>query len=337
MARSIQDIDFVLLDSYSLLFRAFYAFPLSLTSPDGELTNATFGFTKLLLDMMQKIHPDYLVAAIDMGEPTFRHEAFVDYKANREEAPNELKQQIKFMQQILEVLNVPTLGFVGYEADDVIGTIATDLREEHPDKNVGIFTGDRDSFQLVGESVYVIMPATGRGRSGLDLVDSERVIDKFSVRPDQVVDYKALCGDASDNIPGVKGVGPKTAAQLLHEFGTLQRIYLGLALAANQQEVLDAFKVTLDEATKSDLAAKAAALSPSVIRKLTADQENAFLSQKLAQIDTRVPLDFDIEQARVNEYDKALATEVFTHLGFRSLLKQLPNDRFETAIQESLF
>ncbi len=336
-ARSIFDIDFILLDSYSLLFRAFYAFPLSLTAPDGQLTNATFGFTKLLLDMMDKIHPEYLVAAVDMGQPTFRHEQFVEYKANREEAPDELKQQIRFMHDILEVLNVPTLGFVGYEADDVIGTLATQLREAHPDKNVGIFTGDRDSFQLVGDSVYVVMSARGRGRNGLELIDTEKVIDSLAVRPDQVVDYKALCGDASDNIPGVRGVGPKTAAQLLHTFGTLQKIYFAVAMIAGEEQLISELGVTLTEVEREELQAKGKSISASVVKKLIEGHDNAFLSQQLAQIDTQVPLDFDIHQAKISEYDKEKASTLFTQLGFRSLIRHLPNDRFETAIQESLF
>lgn len=337
-AQSIHDIDVVLLDSYSLLFRAFYAFPLSLTSPQGELTNATFGFTKLLLDMMKKINPRYLIAAVDMGEPTFRHEQFVDYKANREEVPNELKQQIKFMYQVLEVLNVPTLGFVGYEADDVIGTIATRLRENEAEKNVGIFTGDRDSFQLVGESVYIVLPARSRGNgNGLELIDTEGVIDRFSVRPDQVVDYKALCGDASDNIPGVKGIGPKTAAQLLHSFDNLENIYIGLALASDHPEWLVVMNIAVSEEDRARWQVLAQELSAGVVKKLVEGQESAFLSQQLARIDTQVPLNFDLQQAQITEYDKAKATALFTQLGFRSLLKDLPEDRFETAVQESLF
>jgi DNA polymerase-1 len=328
-----QSLDVVLLDSYSLLFRAFHAFPLSLTAPDGRLTNAVFGFTKLLLDVLAQVQPKYLIAAIDMGKPTFRHEQFVDYKANREEAPNELKQQIKDMLAVLDVLEIPTLGFEGYEADDVIGTLATKLRADQADLKVGIFTSDRDSFQLVGGSVFALFPAT-KQHQGLQLIGVEEVIDRFGVRPDQVVDYKALCGDASDNIPGVRGIGPKSAQKLLATFDTLERLYTAIALTAGKESFLD---IQLTEAEKAELKELGSSLGATTLQKLSESIENAFLSQKLAQIDRDVPLTFSLDQAQVSSYDKEKTIELFTTLGFRSLLKHLPADAVEKGIQESLF
>lgn len=326
-------LDVVLLDCFSLLFRAFHAFPLSLTAPDGRLTNAVFGFTKLLLDVLQQVEPKYLIAAVDMGKPTFRHAEYVDYKANREEAPNELKQQIKDMYAVLQVLEIPTLGFEGYEADDVIGTLATKLRTENPQLKVGVFTSDRDSFQLVGGSVSALFPGN-KQHQGLQLIGAEEVIDRMGVNPEQIVDYKALCGDASDNIPGVRGIGPKGAQKLLATFGTLERLYMGIALAAGKEFFMD---IQVSDAEKKELKQLGETLGGTVVQKLSESVENAFLSQKLARIDTDVPLTFSLEQAQVSSYDKEKTIALFTQLGFRSLLKSLPADSVEKGIQESLF
>lgn len=272
-----------------------------------------------------------------MGKPTFRHTEFVGYKANREEAPSELKAQIHRMYEVLQALSIPTLGMEGYEADDVIGTLATRLREAHSDLNVGIFTGDRDSFQLVGKNVYVICPSKN-GKNGLELIDTEGVIDRFGVRPDQVVDYKALCGDASDNIPGVKGVGPKSAQKLLSEFETLHNLYRGLALAGGKAEWLAAMgDIGVDAQQDTQIQERASKLPQKLVEKLMLDHDNAFLSQKLARIDTQVPLNFELADAKVNEYNKSQAITVFDEMGFRSLKTLLPSDDFEQAVQESLF
>lgn len=334
MAPQLAEIDVVVVDAFSLLFRAFHAFPLSLTSPDGQLTNAIYGFTRMLLDVLKKIRPEYLVVATDKGKPTFRHEAYVEYKANREEAPHELTAQIDRMYEVLAALNIPTIGIEGYEADDVIGSLARWLRGNHPELKVGIFTGDRDAFQLVGENIFVLSPPRKRNEE-LAIVDAEEVFSRMGVRPDQVVDYKALCGDASDNIPGVKGIGPKTAAQLLGQFDSLQRLYAGIALAAGQPEEI--VGLPLSEAEKTVLVSLAEKLSPSTVQKLAGAQESAWLSQKLAQIDTDVPLDFSLASARLSDYDKAGALALFDALGFQSLKKSLPEDTFEAGVQASLF
>ncbi len=330
----LRELDLVIIDAFSLLFRAFHAFPLSLTSPSGELTNAIYGFTRLLMDALRKIEPKYLVVATDKGQPTFRHQAYVEYKANREEAPHELTGQIDRLYEVLAALNIPTIGVVGYEADDVIGSLARRLRAENPELKVGILTGDRDAYQLVGENIFVIAPPRQRHEE-VSVIGVEEVFARMGVRPDQVVDYKALCGDASDNIPGVKGIGPKTAAQLLEKFGSLPRIYAGLALAAGQPEEIVGLPLTDEE--KQELIALIKSLSPGVVTKLASAQESAWLSQKLAQIDTDVPLEFTLESASLSDYDKAKALDLFDELGFQSLKKHLPKDRFEEAVQESLF
>ncbi len=318
-------IDIVIVDAFSLLFRAFHSFPLSLTSPDGQLTNAVFGFTRLLLDLIKRVKPEYLIVGTDMGKPTFRHVEYTQYKANREEAPHELTGQIGHMKAILEALNIPTLGVEGYEADDVIGTLVETLRKDHPEKVIGIFTGDRDSFQLIQDNVFVLLPDK-LNKGGLVYVDPEGVIARFGVRPDQVVDYKALCGDASDNIPGVRGIGPKSASMLLMKFDTLNRLYGMLGLAT--EELSDDDRVVLQPQLDS--------LTPSTIKKLADSVEDAFTSQRLARIDCAVPFEFTLEQAKLCDYNKELAHELFTFLGFNSLKKLLPSDTFEQQVELSV-
>lgn len=313
--RHLSEIDIVIVDAYSLLFRAFYAFPATLTTSTGQPINAVYGFTRILLDAMTRIEPRYLVVAVDMGKPTFRHTAYEAYKANRPAAPEEIVTQIPYMLQMLQALQIPTLGVEGCEADDVIGTLATRLPVEQPDLEVGIMTGDKDSFQLVRDGVTVLLPGKEKN-GGFRVVDVEGVTDILGVRPDQVVDYKALCGDASDNIPGVKGIGPKTAAQLLHHFGTLEAV---LAAATDPTTTL------------------AAPLTAGVQRKLVEDQESARLSQQLARIDRQVPLEFVLEDATLSSYDKPHAIEFFHSLGFESLVKKLPLDNDEALVQATLF
>lgn len=310
--QTLQDIDILLVDAFSLLFRAFHSFPLHLTTKDGELTNAVYGFTRLLLDALRKTNPEYVVVAVDMGKPTFRHEAFAAYKANREEAPQELTAQIGRLYQVLQVMNIPTLGVEGYEADDVIGTLVQRLRVDYPQMRIGVLTGDRDAYQLVDDRVVILQPPR-QSKGGIDLVDADEVQARMGVRPDQIVDYKALCGDSSDNIPGVKGVGPKTAVALLGQFQSLTALYQ--ALHAGQLE----------------------GVTPGVQAKLLAGESSADISQQLATIDRMVPVAFTLESARLNDYDKAATLALFQELGFSSLQKLLPNDSFESAVQASLF
>lgn len=330
------DFDFIILDSFSLLFRAFHSFPLTLTSPKGELTNAVYGFTRLLLDSLEKLTPEYFVAATDMGKPTFRHQQFTQYKATRTEAPSELKSQIHFMYEMLDALNMPTLGVVGYEADDVIGTLVTRVRQEHPDFKIGVLTGDRDSFQLVQENVWILQPPR-KSKGWFEIVDTVKVHEHFGVAPNQVVDYKALCGDSSDNIPGVKGIGPKTASKLLQDFGTLERLYAAIALGSGLDIPTERGLAEIPEAEKQTLVDAIKKVSTGTLTKLAENQENAWISQQLARIDTQVPLDFLLEQAKLCDYDKGKANQLFDELGFSSLKKHLPNDTFEQQVQASLF
>jgi DNA polymerase-1 len=307
--------DLIVFDCYSVLFRAFHAFPETLTSSTGEATNGVYGFTKMVLDVLAEIRPEYVIATVDMGKPTFRHEAFVEYKANRDEAPASLKDQIPFMHEVLAALAIPTLGVEGYEADDVIGTIVTQFAQQNPDVSIGIFTGDKDAYQLVTEQVSVLRPGR-KPKESWRVVDREGVIDGLGVTPEQVPDYKALCGDASDNIPGVRGIGPKTAQKLLAAAQTLENLY-----------------TVLEDTSKPfpwDI-------SSAIQQKLLDGKRDAFMSQQLATIDRNVPISCTLEQAKLSDYDKAEAHAVFEKFAFRSLIKRLPADDFEQGVQSSLF
>lgn len=307
--------DCIIFDCYSVLFRAFHAFPETLTTVDGRPTNAAYGFTKMVLDVLNEVRPEYVIAAIDMGKPTFRHEAFVDYKANREEAPASLKEQIPLMKESLAALAIPTLGVEGYEADDVIGTVVRQLTAQDPNLTVGIFTGDRDLYQLVNDQIYVLRPGR-KPRETWRHVDREGVIEGLGVSPEQVPDFKALVGDASDNIPGVRGIGPKTAQKLLATTGTLDALYVRLEDAAQKESL---------------------GISAAVQQKLVDGKKDAYMSQQLATIDCKVPVSFTLDLARVSDYDRVVAEEVFERFGFRSLIKRLPADDFERGVQASLF
>ncbi len=314
---------FLLIDGHALIYRAFYAFP-NLTDPQGKLVNAVYGFCRILLSAINDFTPQYAAVTFDHPKPTFRHQEFDDYKAHRPEMPDELKPQIAIIKEVVEALNLPQFELAGYEADDLIGTINYKL-DNCPDE-LGVMgglqeqlltvvvTGDKDLLQLVDDSTHVWLP--GRGRQPDREYDQAAVKQDLGIRPDQVVDFKALMGDSSDNIPGIKGVGQKTATKLLHHADSLKKLY----------ELLEKPGFTQDEVLKGAL-----------LKKLKNNKEQAFLSQKLAKIEQQVPLELNLGQCQVNSYDKAKVVELFQALDFKSLIKMLPSDQFEQDIQEALF
>lgn len=305
----------ILIDGHALVFRAFHAFP-PLTTTDGELVNAVYGFSRILLKVIKDLEPHYIAVAFDMAKPTFRHTSFAGYKAQRKETPSELLSQLGRVKEVVEALNIPIFGIEGYEADDVIGTIATKMGSK--DCKVIIVTGDRDAYQLVRDGVVTVYMPPRKNDEAREY-GSEDVVDAMGVNPDQIIDYKALAGDASDNIPGVSGIGPKTAVQLLNAFGSLEGIYEALKEPA---KLTPEQKLILKEKT---------------VEKLVNDYENAMLSQKLATIDTNVPLDFKIDDCLVSGYEKKKVVDLFLKLGFKSLVQALPEDEFEQGVQDALF
>ena len=247
----------VLIDGHALAYRMFFALPLeAFTTKEGEPTNATYGFTRTLMELILADNPpEYLAVSFDLGR-TFRDDLFDEYKGTREKMPDELRVQIERIREVVQALNIPVLELENYEADDVLGTVAQQAKPH--DVPVHIITGDRDLLQLVDANTRVELPT--RGNRPPEIYDDAAVIEKFGVRPDQIVDYKAMVGDTSDNIPGVRGVGPKTATKLLNEYETLDAIY----------DNIDAIKGATH-------------------KKLVEGKDNAYLSQKLARNRHRRP------------------------------------------------
>jgi DNA polymerase-1 len=278
-----------LLDSNGLIYRAFYALPY-LTTSDGRPTNAVYGFTAMLLKVLDEVRPDYILAAFDRPEPTFRHKAYADYKAHREAMPNDLRPQIGLCKQVLEVLRIPSVDAPGFEADDVIATLAR--QAEARDMDVVVVSGDLDTLQLVDDHVHVLV--TSRGVSEGVVYDEARVRERFGFAPAQLTDYKSLHGDASDNIPGVAGIGEKTASALVQRFGSVE------ALLERVDQVPARHRATLQAA-----------------------REQVLRSKALATLVRDVPIAVAWESLRRQEPDYAAVEVLFRDLDFRLLLDRV--------------
>jgi DNA polymerase I len=281
----------VLIDGHSLAFRAFHALPLSLTAPGGELTNAVFGFTSMLLNTLREQQPEYVAVAFDVGR-TFRHEMYPQYKGHRERMPDELATQIERIKQVVETLNIPIFTRDGFEADDVLATLA--LQAEALGVTSLIVTGDRDILQVVDGAISVL--TSGRQFSDTIIYTPQGVEEKYGLRPDQLVDLKALVGDKSDNIPGVRGIGDKGATTLLQKYGSLEAIYSHLD------------EVTPDRTRKA----------------LEEGKPDAALSQELGRIIIDVPIQLDLVACHTRDYDRNKVVALFQELAFRSLVAHLP-------------
>ena len=284
-----------LIDGHALAYRTYFALTsgtgAGFRTRSGEPTAGVYGFTSVLLRLLEQERPDYLAVAFDIGR-TFRDDMFADYKGTREKMPDDLRTQMERIRQLVDAFNIPRLELEGYEADDVLGSVARSAVKQG--LGVKIITGDRDLLQLVNPRVIVSLP--GRSLSESKDYLPEDVEQALGVRPDQVVDYKALMGDKSDNIPGVAGVGEKTASSLLQTYDTLDNIYANLGK-----------------------------LSAGVRKKLEAGRENAELSRKLARIVTDLDIPLDLEQARPHAFDPATIEALFRELEFRTLLPRLIN------------
>jgi DNA polymerase-1 len=282
-----------LIDGHALAYRAYFALQTTgLSTSRGEPTHAVYGFCLMLLNVLEEEHPDYLAVTFDVGE-TFRHEQYAEYKATRDKAPDDLHQQVERIKQVVESFGLPVLTAEGYEADDVLGTIARQAEDEGVETL--IVTGDRDTFQLITPMTKVLI--SGRRFSDREIYDEDRVAERYGgLKPPQLVDMKGLTGDTSDNIPGVRGVGDKTAIKLLKTYGTLEEIY------AHLDEVSGRFR-----------------------SKLEAQRETAFLSRELGRIVTDAPVTLDLEACRLADYDREGVRAIFQELEFRSLLNRLPD------------
>ena len=279
----------LLIDGNSILHRAYHAFPKTLTTSKGELTNAVYGFTRILLSILKKFKPEYVAISFDTAKPTFRHQEFAPYKEQRPEMEKELVSQLDRVHELVEALGIPIFEVDGYEADDVIGTLANQASIE-----TLIITDDQDMLQLVNNATKVYMPKKNK------VWGKEEIRKEFGVEPEKIDDYKALRGDPSDNIPGVRGIGPKKAKELLARFGSVEEIYKNL-----------------DK------------IEPKTQKLLAEAAEEAILSKKLATIATDVPVALELEKCRTQEFDREKVGKLFSELEFKSLMKMLPEEEEE--------
>lgn len=279
----------LLIDGNAILHRAYHAYP-GFTDKEGNPTNAIYGFFAMMLKLLDDVKPEYLAICFDRGAPTFKMNMYAGYHENRPKMQDDLASQVPRLHEAIDRIGIPHFGVDGFEADDLLGTLSRQATEEKLETI--IVTGDRDLLQLVNEKVKILMPLVGITKTML--FDEDRVEEKYGVRPDQFIDYKALVGDQSDNYPGVTGIGPKTAAHLLQKFGTLEGLYRHLG-----------------------------EINPPTAEKLATDAEQASLAKKLATIETNSPVHLKIEECEVNAFDTKKFESVFDELGFESLKKRL--------------
>lgn len=295
----------LVLDGNSIFNRAFYGIKL-LTTKDGTFTNAIYGFLTMLHKIKEDTNPDAVAVAFDMRAPTFRHKEYDGYKAQRKGMPPELAQQLPILKELLTLLGYRIVECEGYEADDILGTLARVCTEEGHE--CVLATGDRDSLQLVNPSVTVRLMATKFGQPVVTVYDEAKIQEEYGVTPHQLIDIKALQGDSSDNIPGVAGIGAKGAADLIQEYGSLEEIYQNF-------DQLD--------------------LKPAMRKKLEVGKESAFLSYKLGTICLQAPIDTNLEHYHISEGDAQAAARLMAKLELFSLIKKWGLDQIE-AEQEAL-
>jgi DNA polymerase-1 len=290
----------LLVDGSALLHRAYHAYP-PLKTKSGEIVGAVYGVASILISALESEQPSHVMVAWDLPKPTFRHIKYVGYKAQRPKADAEMVEQIPMVKEVIQAMGIVQVAEEGYEADDIIGTLSYEAGERFKNKDpkddteVVILTGDQDTMQLVNEHVKILTPAKGANPPVLYGVDE--VLNKYGVKPSQIVDYKALVGDPSDNIPGVAGIGPKGAAQLLKTFGSLERIYRDI------KEV----QLHFGEQTA---------------KKLADGKDSAFLSQDLSRIVIDMKLLLSMEEMEYHGFMNEETKAKFEELGFKSLIRR---------------
>ena len=302
----------LLIDGHSQAYRAYFGMKTPLATRSGELTAAVYGFARKLLSILKEYKPDYVAVAFDLGD-TWRHAEFAEYKATRERMPDEMRTQMTRIQQFLQTFNIPIVTYPNYEADDVLGTLARQAAAQETD--VLILTGDRDMFQLVDDRVRILYTPGGPSPK-TNIVGPEEVMSRYGISAQQFIDLKALTGDSSDNIPGIPGVGEKTAIKFLQEYSTLENLY----------DHVDEIR------------------GPKTRQNVIDAKAQVELNQRLVTIVTDLQLTYDAEECRVQDYDRDAVVDLFTELEFRSLIKDLPGeetgdetDNLEDSAQMSLF
>jgi DNA polymerase-1 len=292
----------MLLDGFGLVYRGYYALP-PLTTSKGELVNGVFGFCSIVLRGVADLRPDYIAVAFDLSGPTFRHEQYAEYKATRTRMPDDLAAQFPKVREVVKALRIPVYEQAGYEADDAIGTLT--LQAEAANVETTIVSVDLDMLQLVSDKTRLM--TTRSGVENTVIYDPARIWERYQLRPDQMIDYKSLKGDPTDNIPGVPGVGEKTAAKLVAEFGTLEAMY---------ERIAD--------------------VKPEKLRdKLVEHHDQVFEGRELSRIVRDLPMRLDLEAARLGDYDRDTVLRLFREYEFRTLIERLPAMTGESAVDKA--
>lgn len=297
----------LLIDGHSILNRAFYGLP-DLTNAEGKHTGAVYGFLNILFRILEEEKPQYLTVAFDLHEPTFRHKMYEAYKGTRKPMPEELREQVPLMKEMLTAMGIKIVSKAGYEADDLLGTLA--VRSEKEGMDVTILSGDRDLLQLATEKVMIRLPKTSRGKTTIENFHAAEVLEKYQVTPPQIIELKALMGDSADNIPGIPGVGEKTATKMIVEFGTIENAY-----------------VHLEE------------IKPNKAREsLREHYDLAELSKALATINTESPLEYVYEEARLGNLYTPEAYQLCKQLEFKNLFGRFDTSAVpENTIEQNFF
>ncbi|ADD02089.1 DNA polymerase I [Thermoanaerobacter sp. CM-CNRG TB177] len=283
---------FLIIDGSSLMYRAYYALPM-LTTSEGLPTNALYGFTMMLIKLIEEEKPDYIAIAFDKKAPTFRHKEYQDYKATRQAMPEELAEQVDYLKEIIDGFNIKTLELEGYEADDIIGTISK-LAEEKG-MEVLVVTGDRDALQLVSDKVKIKI--SKKGITQMEEFDEKAILERYGITPQQFIDLKGLMGDKSDNIPGVPNIGEKTAIKLLKDFGTIENLIQNLSQ-----------------------------LKGKIKENIENNKELAIMSKRLATIKRDIPIEIDFEEYKVKKFNEEKLLELFNKLEFFSLIDNIKKE-----------
>ena len=297
----------LLIDGHSILNRAFYGIP-DLTNSEGRHTGAVYGFLNILFRILDEEKPDYLTVAFDVHEPTFRHKIYSQYKGTRKPMPSELREQVPLIQEMLTAMGIKIVSKGGYEADDLLGTLAK--KSEQKGMDVTILSGDRDLLQLATEKVMIRLPKTSKGKTTIEDFHGEQVLEKYQVTPPQIIDLKALMGDSADNIPGIPGVGEKTATKLIVQYGSIE----------NAHDHLEEIK-------------------PNKAKESLRDHYDlAQLSKTLATINTDSPLEYDYQEARLGNLYTQEAFQLCKRLEFKNLLSRFENvSAEEETLEENFF
>lgn len=290
----MNDNKLVLIDGHSILNRAFYGIP-ELTNSEGLHTNAVYGFLNIMFKILDEEKPSHMVVAFDVKAPTFRHEMFEDYKGTRKAMPEELREQVPLIKQVLQTMNVSIIELPGYEADDILGTLSK--KAESQGMKVSVITGDRDLLQLASQNILIRIPKTKRGGTEIENYFEKDVIESYQVTPLEFIDVKALMGDTADNIPGVPSVGEKTATKLIVQYKNIENLY---------DHIDEITRIKLNEA-------------------LIENKDLAIMSKKLATINIDSPVDLDVSTTTLKDFFTPEAFDLMKRLEFKTILKRFDN------------